>query len=346
MTTGKKSEINHNGQTITIYTIANKGGMSADICNFGAKTVRLYVPDRDGRVEDIVLGFDTPEEVVAKETYFGAVCGRVANRIKDGTFTLDGKTYRLAVNNGTNHLHGGETGFNAKVWDVVSVAGNSITLHYLSADGEENYPGNLHVTVTYEISDANEFNIRYEATTDKPTMTALTQHAYFNLKGAGNGAIHDQLLQLNADYYTVLDDSFAPSGEIRPVANTAFDFREPTVIGERIDDQAFAPGRGLDNNWCLRKSHPREMSLAGFVYDPQSGRKMEVLTTFPGIQIYTANWVEKQIGKKGKTYNRQEAICMEAQSFPNSANIPFFPSIVLRPEEKYDERCVYKFSTE
>lgn len=346
MNTGKKSEMQYNDETVVLYTIANKNGMSADICNFGAKIVRLFVPDKNGNFEDVVLGFDTLKECVEKEPYFGAVCGRVANRIKDGKFTLDGIQYQLVVNNGTNHLHGGETGFNAKIWDLVSAEENKIVLRYFSPDGEENYPGNLTLIVSYELSEDNELKVHYEATTSKTSIVALTQHAYFNLKGAGNGTIRDHILQLNADHYTVLDDSFAPSGEIRPVANTAFDFREAVLIDERIDDEAFLPGLGLDNNWCLCKNQTHELSFAGYLYEPKSGRKMEVFTTFPGIQVYTANWVEKQIGKNGKSYAKQDAVCLEAQSFPNAANIPFFPSIVLRPEEKYDEWCIYKFSAE
>ncbi len=340
------NEIIINGKAVKMFTLKNKNGMSADITNFGAKIVRLLVPDRSGNFEDVVLGFDTLEEVIEKEEYYGAVCGRFANRIKDGKFSIDGKEYSLAINNGTNALHGGIEGFNSLVWDVKSVSESKIVLGLLSPDGDEGYPGNLDVTCTYEITDDNELSIHYEASTDKPTVIGLTQHSYFNLKGAGNGTIKDHLLQINADFVTILDESFAPSGEIRPVEGTAFDFRKPVVIGERIDDEVYVPGWGIDNNWCLRKEQQGDCVLAGYIYEPVSGRKMEVLTTQPGMQIYTGNWIEKQSGKLGKTYDRQDAICLETQGFPNSPNVPFFPSPVLRPGQKYDEWCIYKFSVE
>lgn len=334
------------GKPVTLYTLFNKKGMSADITNYGAKIIRLITPDRNGKFDDVVLSFDTLEEVIEKEIYFGAICGRFANRIKDGKFTLDGENYQLPVNNGTNALHGGIHGFNEKVWTLKSVTQQELVLTLFSPDGEEGYPGNLSVTATYFLSDENELKIHYEATTDKATIIGLTNHSYFNLKGAGNGTIRHHQLQLNADFYTVLDESFALTGEIRPVEGTPFDFRQPTVVDERVDDEAFVPGWGLDNNWCIRKHQKGELALAGFVYEPESGRKMEVLTTQPGIQIYSGNWIENVTGKEGKKYDRQDAICCETQGFPNSPNIPFFPSPVLRPGEKYDEWCVYKFSVE
>jgi len=346
MKTIKDLQTELDGKPISLYTIINKNGMSADITNYGAKVVSLMAPDRNKKFDDVVLGFDTLDEYLEKETYFGAVCGRVANRTKDGKFSIDGNQYSLAVNNGTNHLHGGVTGFNARVWEVSEVTENKIELQYLSPDGEEGYPGNVNVKVSYELTNDNELKIHYEAVTDKPTIIALTNHSYFNLKGAGNGTIKNHILQINADFYTVLDDSFALSGEIRPVAETAFDFRQPVVVGERIDDEAFVPGWGIDNNWCLRKEQAGDHVLAASVYEPESGRKLEVFTTQPGLQVYTGNWIEKQQGKGGKTYDRQDAICLEAQGFPNSANIPYFPSPVLRPDGKYDEWCVYKFSAE
>lgn len=346
MKTVKDLETELNGKPISLYTLFNKKGMSMDITNYGAKVIRLMVPDKNGKFDDVVLSFDTLDEVIEKEIYFGAICGRVANRIKDGKFTLDGVDYQLPVNNGTNSLHGGVHGFNEKVWTVKSVSQQELVLTLFSVDGEEGYPGNLTVTATYSLSDENELKIHYEATTDKPTIIGLTNHSYFNLKGAGNGTIRNHQLQLNADFYTVLDDSFALSGEIRPVDGTPFDFRKPTLVDERVDDEAFVPGWGLDNNWCIRKDQAGELALAGYIYEPVSGRKMEVLTTQPGVQIYSGNWVDKVTGKEGKIYDRQDAICLETQGFPNSANIPYFPSPVLRPDGKYDEWCVYKFSVE
>jgi aldose 1-epimerase len=346
MKTAKELQIELDGKPVSLYTLFNKKGMSVDITNYGAKVTGIIAPDRNGKFDDVVLSFDTLEEVIEKEIYFGAICGRFANRIKDGKFTLDGVDYQLPVNNGTNSLHGGVHGFNEKVWTVKSVSQQELVLTLLSVDGEEGYPGNLTVTATYLLSDENELKIHYEATTDKATIIGLTNHTYFNLKGAGNGTVRDNLMQINADFYTVLDDSFALSGEIATVDGTPFDFRKPTVIDERIDDEAYVPGWGIDNNWCIRKSQFGELALAGSVYEPQSGRKMEVLTTHPGLQVYTGNWVENVKGKDGKIYNRQDAICLETQGFPNSPRIPFFPSPILRPGQKYDEWCVYKFSVE
>lgn len=346
MKTVKELQIELDGKPVSLYTLFNKKGMSVDITNFGAKIVRLFAPDKENKFDDVVLGFDMLEEYKEKELFFGAICGRFANRIKDGKFTLDGVEYSLPINNGTNSLHGGIHGFNEKVWEVKSVSQQELVLSLLSPDGDEGYPGNLTITVTYFLSDENELKIHYEATTDKPTVIGLTNHSYFNLKGAGNGTIKDHVLQINADFYTVLDESFALTGEIRPVEGTAFDFNKPTLVSERIDDEVYVPGWGIDNNWCLRKHQKGDLVLAGTVYEPVSGRKMDVLTTQPGMQIYTANWVEKQTGKEGKTYDRQDSICLETQGFPNSPNVAHFPSPVLRPEGKYDEWCVYKFSVE
>lgn len=320
--------------------------MSAQITNFGAKVVRLFVADRQGNFDDVVLGFDTLQEVVTKEEYFGATCGRFANRIKDGKFSIDGQTFQLAVNNGTNALHGGVDAFNTKVWDVVLVDDQTLTLSLVSADGEEGYPGELTLSLTYSVTDDNELSIHYEATTTKPTVIGLTNHSYFNLKGAGNGTVRDHMLQINADFVTILDDSFASTGEIKAVAGTAFDFRQATLVGDRIDDEVFESGRGIDNNWCLRKNQQGDAVVAGYIYEPTSGRKMEVITTQPGMQVYTANWVDKQLGKDGKTYDAQHSICLETQGFPNSPNIAHFPSALLRPGDCYSECCAYRFSVE
>jgi aldose 1-epimerase len=346
MKTAKELQIELDGKEVSLYTLFNKKGMSADITNYGGKIVRLFAPDRNGKFEDVTLGFDTLQEFVEKEEYYGAICGRFANRIKDGKFTIDGVEYTLPINNGTNSLHGGVEGFNSQVWKVEKVEQQKIVLSYFSADGEEGYPGNLTVTTTYELTDDNEFKVHYEATTDKATIVGLTQHAYFNLKGHGNGTIRDHQLQINADYYTVLDESFALTGEIRPVEGTPFDFRKPTVIDERVDHEVYVPGWGMDNNWCIRKDQAGDLALAGYIYEPVSGRKMEVLTTQPGLQIYTGNWIENQVAKEGKIYDRQDAICLETQGFPNSPNVAHFPSSLLRPGQKYDEWCVYKFSAE
>ncbi len=346
MKTVKDLEMELNGKVVSLYTLFNKNGMSVDITNYGAKILRLIVADKNGKFDDVVLAFDTLEEVIEKEIYFGAVCGRFANRIKDGKFCIDGVEYSLPINNGTNSLHGGIHGYNEKVWTVKSVSQQELVLELFSPDGEEGYPGNLTIKCTYTLTDENEVKIHYEANGDKATIIGLTNHSYFNLKGAGNGTVKDHLLQINADFYTVLDESFAPSGEIRPVAGNAFDFNNPILIADRIDAEEFVPGWGIDNNWCLNKEQMGDCTLAGYIYEPTTGRKMEVLTTQPGIQVYTANWVDIVTGKEGKIYDRQDAICLETQGFPNSPNIAHFPSSLLRPGQKYDEWCIYKFSVE
>ena len=335
-----------NGKQVSLYTLTNKNGMSVDITNYGAKIIRLMVPDKNGKLDDIVMSFDSIDEVIEKEIYFGAVCGRFANRIKDGKFSIDGVEYTLPINNGTNSLHGGVHGYNEKVWTVKSASEQELVLTLLSPDGEEGYPGNLSISCTYSLSNDNEVKIHYEATTDKPTVIGLTNHSYFNLKGVGNGTVKDHTLQVNADFYTVMDDSAAPTGEILPVAGNVFDFNAPTLIAERIDAEEYVPGWGIDNNWCLRKEQQGDCVLAGTVYEPKSGRKMEVFTSMPGLQVYTANWVQDVKGKGGKLYDRQDAICMETQGFPNSPNVAHFPSPLLRPDGKYDELSIFKFSVE
>ena len=341
-----KDFIEINNKKVSLYTLVNKNEMSMDVINYGLKIVRLMVPDKNGKFDDVVLGFDNFDDYVNKEEYFGGICGRFANRIKNGKFTLDGVEYTLPVNNGPNHLHGGIDAFNTKVWDVLSIAEQKIVFRYLSVDGEEGYPGNLTVTVTYELSDENELKIHYEATTDKPTVIGLCNHSYFNLKGAGNGTIHDHYLQLNADFHTELDPTPCPTGEVSSVDNSPYDFREPVLFADRIDDEVYKLGRGIDNNWVIRKNQQGDLALAGYIYEPASGRKMEVLTTQPGIQVYTGNWIEQNTAKDGKKYDVQYAVCLEAQGFPNAPNLPHFPSAVLRPEGKYDEWCVYKWSVE
>lgn len=329
------------GKQVNLFTLKNSQGMYAQITNYGAKIVSLFAPDADGKLADVVLGFNTLEEWLEKETYFNTVVGRFANRIKEGKFTLDGKEYQLAVNNGPNHLHGGAVGFDKKVWSVVESSDNSLKLHYLSVDGEENYPGNLDLFVTYTVTEDNALAVHYEATTDAPTIVALTQHAYFNLKGEGCGDIRDHELQVNADLFTEVDESFAPTGVIHSVLNHPMDFRVSTPIGERIDHPFFAAGRGLDNNWVLAKEQQGDLTLAGTL--TAGNRTMEVYTTQPGLQVYTGNWVEQNRGKGGAMYEVQCAVCLETQGFPNSPNQPHFPTPVLRPGGKYDEWCIYKF---
>ena len=327
---------------IQFYTIKSSGGLKAEISNLGAKITKLLVANRKGEVKDIVLGFRTADEWRDKETYFNAICGRVANRIKDGKFSLDGKQYQLPINNGTNSLHGGVEGFNAKIWEVVEQSIYEIKLHYRAQDGEEGYPGNLDVWVTYTATKDNRLVIHYEAKTDAPTIVAMTNHAYFNLAGEGSGTVHEHILQVNAEHYTPFDETACPTGAILPVAGTPMDFRQPTRIGDRIDDPFFAPGRGIDNNWCLCAGDAAKVLRHAATLEAD-GRTMECWTTMKGLQVYTGNWVEANEGKSGKTYDVQHAVCLEAQNWPDSINHAEFPNIVLRPGEKLDEITEYRF---
>lgn len=326
---------------VALATLRNPNGMRVQITNYGAKIVSLWAPNKDGQFADVVLGFNTFEEWKTKETYFNAVIGRYANRIKNGKFTLDGVEYQLPINNGGNCLHGGIVGFNEKVWEIVGQTTYSISMRLQVKDGEEGFPGNMDVYVTYTLTKDNGLKISYEAKTDKPTVMGFTNHAYFNLKGEGEGDVRDHVLQILSDEYTPFDETNCPLGTILPVEGTPMDFREPVLIADRIDDPFFEQGRGLDNNWVLRSNPEKEMQLAAVV--EAAGRKMEVYTTFPGLQVYTGNWVEKNIGKAGKEYDVQHAICLEAQNFPDAPNHPNFPSAVLRPGEIYFEQVEYRF---
>lgn len=324
---------------IRTYKLIGINGMRAEVSNFGAKILRLIVPTASGEKRDVVLGFNDLKDWQSKELYFNAVIGRVANRIKDGKFTLDGKPYQLAINNGTNALHGGPTGFNVREWEVVEQTLHSVTMHYRSKDGEENYPGKLDVWVTYALTHDGALSILYRAKTDKPTILGLTQHAYFNLNGEGSPTIRDHTLQVLADYYTPTDDTQCPTGEILPVEGTPMDFRQPTLIGDRIDDPFFALGRGIDNNWVLPQSFNTPFAARLSVPD----LTMEVYTSFPGLQVYTGNWVEPNIGKSGKPYNVQNSVCLEAQNLPDAINHENFPSPILRPGDLYEQMTAYKF---
>lgn len=328
---------------IGLYTLRNRSGLTAQITNYGAKIVSLTVPNTAGEKADIVLGFNTLDEWMEKETYFNAIIGRYANRIKDGRFSLDGKTYQLPVNNGTNSLHGGVHGWNEKIWEVVGQNTGSISLHYRCNDGEEGYPGTVDVYVTYRLTRENALQITYEAKTDRPTIVGFTNHAYFNLAGEGSGDVRNHILQVFADAYTPFDDTACPTGEIAPVEGTPMDFREPQRIADRIDDPFFAAGRGIDNNFVIRGAEPRQGKLKQAAVVAADGRTMEVWTTFPGLQVYTGNWVEPNVGKSGRRYDVQHAICLEAQNFPDSPNHANFPSPVLRPGEVYYEQTEYRF---
>lgn len=316
--------------------------MVVEISNLGAKVTKLLVPTAQGEVRDVVLGFKSTEEWRTQETYFNAICGRVANRIKEGKFSLDGKNYQLPINNGTNSLHGGVEGFNAKLWDITARNAYELTLHYRSKDGEEGYPGNLDVWVTYTATKDNTLRIHYEAKTDMSTIVAMTNHSYFNLAGEGSGRVDDHVLQVNADRYTPFDETACPTGEIVPVMGTAMDFRQPIRIGDRINDPFFVPGRGIDNNWCLCDADaPRALRHAATLQ--AEGLTMECHTTMKGLQIYTGNYIERHKGKSGKMYDEQHAVCLEAQQWPDSIHHAGFTDIVLRPGETLDEITEYRF---
>jgi aldose 1-epimerase len=338
-----------NAVAVDIYTLTNTKGTEVKITNYGGKIVALKVPDRTGKFADILLGYDNIKSYEKDTFYFGGIIGRYANRIAKGKFSLNGIEYLLAVNNGENHLHGGLVKrFDASVWNTKAVTGEngaSLELTHFSPDGEEGYPGNLTVKVVYTLTKNNELKIDYSATTDKDTIVNLTNHAYFNLAGAGSGTILNHQMQIIADKFTPTDSGSIPTGEWRNVTSTPFDFNIPTVIGQRIDqnDEQLKFGSGYDHNWVLTKKE-KGLELAAKVYEPTSGRVMEVLTTEPGIQFYSGNFLANGMGKDGKIYNKREGFCLETQHFPDSPNEPKFPSTVLKKGQKYATTTVYKFT--
>lgn len=338
------------GKATRLYRLQNAEGCEVCITNYGAKIVSLMVPDRNGHLTDVVLGHNSMDEYLAsEEPYFGAVCGRYANRIARGRFELDGQVFdSLAINNGPNSLHGGIKGFNAVVWDAVQHDDSTLELSYTSPDGEEGFPGTLHVTVTYRLTDDRCLEIGYLATTDKPTVLNLTNHSYFNLSGAGDPCIGDHLLEINADSYLPTDESAIPYGDKAPVAQTPMDFRTPHTVGERIgeDFEQLRFGRGYDHTYILNKDGG-EMSFCARCTSPKTGIVMECHTTQPGVQLYTGNWMTGSFpGKHGHRYPMRSALCLETQHFPDSPNRPEYPSVVLRPHEEYRQRTCYKFSHE
>jgi len=340
------------GQPVDLYVLTNKNGVEAAITNYGGAVVSLKVPDRNGKFADVVLGYDSLDGYVNDKSYFGAIVGRYGNRIGHAQFSLDGKTYTLAKNNGENSLHGGIKGFNKAVWaakELPAKNGQSLELTYPSKDGEEGFPGNLHVRVVYTLTDSNELKIEYSATTDKKTVVNLTNHTYFNLAGPGSGDILGHQLVIEADKFTPVDASLIPTGEFRDVQGTPLDFRKATAIGVRIDqdDEQLKLGHGYDHNFVLRRAAGAPISLAARVVEPNTGRVLEVWTTEPGVQFYTGNFLDGTArGKGGLTYARRSAFCLETQHFPDSPNQPKFPSVVLNPGEKYSTTTTYKFTTE
>lgn len=334
------------GTAIESYTVYNSQGASAKLITYGATLTELHVPDRNGKMGDIVLGFEDIQGYLSQHPYFGAIVGRYANRIAKGKFTLDGKEYQLFINNSPNSLHGGAIGFNRRVWKAEEVKrpdGAGVRFTYLSKDGEENYPGNLNVSVTYILSDTNELKIEYAAETDKDTVLNLTNHSYFNLSGSDTGDILKYVLYLNADKCTPVDSTLIPTGEIASVEGTPLDFRKPAAIGARIAE--LKEIGGYDHNFVVN-GKAGTLRIAGRVTDPESGRQMEVWTTEPGVQFYSAIHLNGTIkGKGGVAYGKYGAICLETQHFPDSPNHPNFPSTELKPGQHFHSETIYKFSS-
>jgi aldose 1-epimerase len=339
----------HDGRPITLYTLTNSHGVEVRAMNYGGIIVSIRVPDRKGQLADIVLGHDTLEGYTPNPPYLGAIIGRYGNRIANGSFTLDGKTYTLPKNDGPNTLHGGiAKTFDRVVWDAEPLKDTTgVAFTYLSDDGDDGFPGNLKVKVTYMLTDGNALIIDYEATTDKATPINLTQHSYFNLAGEGNGDILNHEIMINADRFTPVDKNLIPTGELRPVKGTPFDFTKPTRIGARIDDdyEQLVLGHGYDHNFVLNhKPNQNGEVLAARVHEPVSGRTLEVWTSQPGVQFYTGNFLDGTItGKNGHVYKRRYAFCLETQHFPDSPNHPDFPNTILKPGETYREKTVFKF---
>ena len=337
------------GKPVSLYTLTN-GTITMQVTNFGGRVVSLWTPDRDGNMEDIVLGYDKLDRYVNNtgERFLGAPVGRVANRINKGEFELDGVKYNVPQNSNGHALHGGNKGIDMVVWDVEYVADNAITLVLHSKDGEDGFPGNLDITMTYTLTPENEFEVTYHAKTDKKTVVNLSHHSFFNLKGEGNGTIEDHILTIKADKITPTDAGLIPTGELLAVDGTPFDFREPHAIGERIgaDDVQLKNGGGYDMNWVLSREDNGQVETVATLYEPQSGRAMDVATDQVAIQFYSGNFFDgKYAGKYGRPINYRESVALETQKHPDAINHPEFPSIVLNPDEVYTHVCVYKFYT-
>ena len=336
------------GRVADLYTLTNKNGLVMKITNYGGTVTSLSVPDKNGTLADIVLGFDNIQSYLKATAYFGAIVGRYGNRIAKGKFEIDGIPYTLAKNNGPNTLHGGLVGFDKVIWDadrINDTTGVGLKLHYMSKDGEEGFPGNLDVTVTYLLTNTNEFRIDYKAKTDKATPLNLTHHSYFNLAGAGNGDVLGHLVMIDAQRYTVVDSNLIPTGELPDVKGTPFDFTKEQAIGAKINELGGNPV-GYDHNYVLN-SGGAKLARAARVTEPVSGREMEVYTDQPGVQFYTGNFLDGTLkGKEGKVYNQYYGFCFETQKFPDSPNQPAFPNSILKPGEEYKSTTIYKFSNQ
>lgn len=335
------------GKTTKLAILTNNNGLEVTVLNYGAKIVSLMTPGKDGKFLDVVTGHNNLEEyLTSEEPFFGAVCGRTGNRIAKGKFTLEGKEYQLAVNNGPNSLHGGLKGFNAVVWDMQEIGKQAVKLTYLSKDGEEGYPGNLSVEMIYRLTDDNAFEIEYKATTDKTTILNLTNHSYFNLSGAGDKSVHDHLLTLHAKTYLPTDDTAIPYGKPEPVAGTPFDFTTEHTIGERIEEdfEQLHFGRGYDHTFVFDKKEG-EYAHALTCISPKTGIQMDIATTEPGVQMYTGNWMTGEFeGKLGQRYPARSAVCFETQHFPDAINKPEYPSVILKVGETFNSKTSHKFS--
>ena len=340
-----------NGKQTNLYTLTNESGMEVSITNYGGALVAIMVPDKDGKMANVIQGHDNIQDCMSSpEPFLSTLIGRYGNRICKGKFTMNDKEYSLAVNNGPNHLHGGPTGFHARVWDAEQINGHELVLRYISAYYEEGFPGELNMTVKYSLTDDNELVIDYRGTTNKKTVVNMTSHGFFSLAGIANPtpSAMNVICQINADFFIPIDENSIPTGEILKVEGTPFDFRTPTPVGERIDADCpqIKNGAGYDHCFVLNKREVDELSFAAKIVEPESGRTMEVYTTEPGVQFYSDNWADGYKGQFGATFGRRSALCFEAQHFPDSPNRAHFPSVILRPGEVYKQKTIYKFGVE